>query len=239
MNPRFLLAAAAMLALVACDRPRSAAPAADSPAKPAVAGSDVPVLPVSKGDSWTYLVKLTIPADVTSPGAAEVQTRHERTRTYLGRVAAAEGLPETDCFEVTVPGSPAEREFVQIENDRVLMRGSLILRPETTKPMWLEKPIPFVIAGMKPGTAMPEFRTSDGALTRRTEVIAREEIKVPAGAFPCVRLLTTGTDGDLELRRTVWFSFGKGIIREEKTRYRGDKLVFREVQELTAIRKGS
>lgn len=238
MNSRSFLTAVLSLALAACDKPRSAAPATTPAPQAPASKPDVPVLPVSKGDAWIYQVKLTIPADVTSPGAAEVNTRHERIRTYLGKVAAAQGLPETDCFEVSVPGSPAEREFVRIEDDRVLMCGSLILRPETTKPMWLEKPIPFVIAGMKPGTAMPEFRTTDGALTRRTEVIGREEFKVPAGSFPCVRLLTTGTDGDLELRRTVWFSFGKGIIREEKTRYRADKLVFREIQELTAIRKG-
>lgn len=234
-----LLAAAALFALASCQRDKTTAAGKAPAAPPAQAEADIPVLPVSKGDTWIYQVKLTIPADVTSPGAAEVNTRHERIRTYIGKASAAEGLPETDCFEVTVPGSPTEREFVQIENDRVLMRGSLILRPETTKPMWLATPIPFVIAGMKPGTAMPEFRTSDGALTRKTEIIARETIQVPAGSYTCARLLTTGTDGDLELRRTVWFAFGKGIIREEKTRYRGDKLVFREVQELTSFRKGS
>jgi hypothetical protein len=198
---------------------------------------DVPVLPVKPGDAWIYQVRLVIPADASSPGSAEVDTSYQGVRTYLGKTSAAKGLPETDCFEVVVPGSPNEREFVEIHDDRILMRGSLILRPETTKPMWLATPVPFVIAGMKPGTFLPEFRTTDGALSRRTEVIAREDVTVPAGTFPCVRLLTTGSDGELELRSTVWFAFGKGIIRKEKTRYRGDKVIYRETQELTKVTK--
>ena len=42
----------------------------------------------------------------------------------------------------------------------------------------------------------------------------------------------TGTDGGVELRRTIWFAPGIGIVREEKTRYRTGKLLFRETQQL-------
>jgi hypothetical protein len=218
----------------ACDEKKTA-PAAPSDA--ALRAADMPLLPVTKGDAWFYDVLLEIPAAVTSPGAAAVETRHERVRTYLGKISAAEGLPETDCFEVKVPGSPAEREFVEIHDDRILMRGTLIMRQETTKPMWLATPVPYVMAGVKPGTAYPEF-SAGGGLTRKVQVIAREDVTVPAGTFHCIRILTTGNDGDLELRRSTWFAPGKGIIREEKTRYRGDKLLFRETQELTELRRG-
>lgn len=232
---RSVLSAALALLLAACDsNKKSAAPA--TPRESALRAGDIPILPVAKGDAWIYDVRLEIPADVTSPGAAEVNTSHQRTRTYLGKISAAQGLPETDCFEVTVPGSPAEREFVEIHDDRILMRGSLIMRPESTKPMWLEHPVPFVIAGAKPGTSLPEF-SAGGGLTRKVQVIAREDLTVPAGTFPCIRLLTTGRDGDLELRRTTWFSPGKGIIREEKTRYSGEKLLFRETQELAELKR--
>ena len=204
--------------------------------KAAVQG-DIPILPVKPGDVWVYETRLEIPPDVTSAGAAAVDTKHRRTRTYLGKVSPAGGLPETDCFEVVVQGSPTEREFVEIHDDRILMRGSLIMRPETTQPMWLATPVPFVIAGMKPGTAIPEFKTAEGGLSRKTLVIAREEITVTAGNFRCIRLLTTGNDGDIELRRTIWFAPGKGIIREEKTRYRREKLIFRESQDLMELKK--
>ncbi|MDP3850061.1 MAG: hypothetical protein Q8Q59_06145 [Luteolibacter sp.] len=236
MKPRLFPACCVCLPLLAaCDsKPAKETP---SPSTKAARISDTPLLPVKAGDSWIYQVKLGIPAGVSSAGAAEVSTEHLRTRTYLGKISAAEGLPETDCFEVKVPGSPREREFVEIHDDRILMRGSLILRPETTRPMWLDRPVPFVIAGMRPGTSLPELKAGDGSLTRQTRVIARENITVPAGAFSCIRLLTTGNDGDLELRRTIWFAPGTGIVREEKTRYRREQLVFREIQELTGLKR--
>jgi len=196
------------------------------------AEADTPILPVSPGDVWVYQVHLEIPAGATSAGSAAVDTKFERVRTYLGKKSAAEGLPETDCFEVKVPGFPDEREFVEILDDRILMRGSLIVRPETTKPMWLDAPVPFVIAGMKSGDVISEVKTSDDSLTRLTEVIAREDVTVPAGTYHCIRLLNTGNDGDLILARSIWFAPGHGIIREEKTRYYHDQVVFRETQEL-------
>lgn len=241
MNSRDLtiFSSLAALLLAACDSKDETKAPVLTARDEAARKDDIPILPVTRGDAWIYEVRLEIPADVTSAGAAEVKTSHRRTRTYLGKISAAEGLPETDCFEVVVPGAADEREFVEIHEDRILMRGSLIMRPETTKPMWLDTPVPFVIAGMKPGTALPEIRTSDGALARKTQVIAREDLTVPAGAFHCIRILTTGNDGDIELRRTVWFSPGKGIIREEKTRYRNGKLLYRESQELVELKKAT
>ncbi len=201
--------------------------------------ADTPILPVKEGDTWRYQVHLEIPADVTSAGAAEVDTSHQRIRSYLGKISPAKGLPEVDCFEVISPNSPPEREFVEIFEDRILMRGSLIMRPETTKPMWLDPAVPFVIAGMKAGTQLPELESTGGGLSRKTHIVAREDVTVPAGTFSAIRILMTGKDGDFELRRTTWFSPGIGIVREEKTRYLKDKLIFRETQQLaeTSLKK--
>jgi hypothetical protein len=134
---------------------------------------------------------------------------------------------------VTAPAAPVEREFVEIYDDKILMRGSMIMRPDTTRPMWLDQPVPLVIAGMKAGTESPLIQAAGGSLSRKTQVIGREDVTVAAGTFPCIRLLISGTDGELELRRTLWFSPGTGIVREEKTRYRLGKVIFREVHELT------
>lgn len=224
------------LSLASCDRPKD--PVVVNKSKEA-SRSDVPLLPVNKGDVWIYKVHLEIPENVTSPGAAEVDQNHLRTRTYLGKISPAVGLPEVDCFEVSVPNSPVEREFVEIHDDRILMRGSMIMRPETTRPMWLDHPVPFVVAGMRAGTESPEIQVPGGSLTRKTRVIGREDVSVPAGTFPSIRLLMSGSDGDLELRRTIWFSPGTGIVREEKTRYRLGKVIFRETQELAKLAKGT
>ncbi len=217
------------LGLTSCDRSE----------KPAVAQelaspkTDVPLLAVTQGEVWTYEVHLEIPEDVTSAGAAAVDARHQRVRTYLGKISPAEGLPAVDCFEVTAPVAPVEREFVEIYDDKILMRGSMIMRPDTTRPMWLEHPVPLVIAGMKAGTESPLIQAAGGSLSRKTQVIGREDVTVPAGTFPCIRLLMSGNDGELELQRTLWFSPGTGIVREEKTRYRHGKVIFRETHELT------
>lgn len=239
MKPRLLASCGICLPLVfsGCDSKSGNRGGSVMSGEEAARAADTPLLRVAPGDAWIYQVLLEIPAGVTSAGAAEVSTRYQRTRTYLGKVSAADGLPETDCFEVVVPGSPREREFVEIHDDRILMRSSLILRPETTRPMWLDRPAPFVIAGMRPGSALPDLKSADGGLTRQTRVIARETVTVPVGSFGCIRLLTTGGDGDLELRRTIWFAPGYGIIREEKTRYRRDQLLFRETQELAELRR--
>lgn len=225
----FIILTSAALFLTACD---SSKKAATLPPQAAAIQNDIPLMPVKKGDTWVYTVHLEIPADVTSPGAAAVDEKHSRTRTYLGKLSAAGGLPEVDCLEVVVPGSPVEREFVEIHEDRILMRGSMILRPETTRPMWLDHAVPFVFAGMKPGTESPEIQTAGGALSRKTQVVGREDVTVPAGTFPSIRLLMTGMDGELELRRTIWFAPGTGIVREEKARYRKGQLIFRETQAL-------
>jgi hypothetical protein len=154
----------------------------------------------------------------------------------VGKISPADGLPAVDCFEVVAPVAPVEREFVEIHDDRVLMRGSMIMRPETTRPMWLDHPVPLVVAGMKAGGESPEIEAADGGLARKTRVMAREEVTVPAGTFPSIRLLMTGSDGDLELSRTIWFSPGTGIVREEKVRHRFGKLIFRETHELEEFR---
>lgn len=221
--------------LSACDKPAESAP--NSARTPDAAASDIPLLPVTQGDTWIYEVLLQIPANITSPGAAEVDNKHSRTRTYLGKISPAEGLPAVDCFEVVAPVSPTEREFVEIHPDRILMRGSMILRPETTRPLWFEHPVPFVVAGMKAGTVSPQIHAAGGSLSRQTQVVGRENVTVPAGTFPAIRLLMTGMDGDLELRRTLWFSPGTGIVREEKTRYRLGKLIFRENQQLAKVHR--
>jgi len=216
-----------------CD-PSEKSPSSIAGTDEATTQADIPLLPVTEGDNWRYAVHLQIPAGVSSPGAAEVDVKFERVRTYMGKISPASGLPEVDCFEVTVPGSPVEREFVEIRDDVILMRGSMIMRPETTQPMWLDHPVPFVIAGMKPGTASPDILAPGGSLYRKIRVVARERLEVPAGEFPCIRLLMSGTDGIVELRSTIWFSPGTGIVREEKIRHRDGKVIFQESQDLLA-----
>jgi hypothetical protein len=232
--PVLALLATATFALTHCNRSEKNP---DIPAETSISSAtevapDAPILPVHPGDSWHYDVHIEIQAGVMGPDAPAVDTHQERIRKYLGKVVVAEGLPESECFEVVSPGSPKEREFVEIHHDRILLRGSLTIGAKTTKPVWLDPPILFVSSEMKAGSVIPEIHDKSQFRKRKTQVVAREDITVPAGKFNSIRMLMTGSDGPVELRRTIWFSPGVGIIREEKVRYANEKLLFRETHEL-------
>jgi hypothetical protein len=198
---------------------------------------DIPLLEVNKGDAWVYAVQLTIPAGVNLENPEEVKREYEMTRTYIGTYQPSPDVKEAQCFEVTTPGSPTSKEFVEIRDDVILLLGSL-LESEPAQLIWFKQPVPFLVAGMKPGTAFPEFKTENESLVRNTDVIAREEITVPAGTYTCIRLLTTGQDNGIEIRKTLWYAPQHGIIREEVSRYVGEKLLYREEQKLVRFTKG-
>lgn len=224
-----LAVAAIAIAAVSCEKPATPPPAGTTPD---ASSADMPVLPLKADDTWRYSVQVEIPAGVTGPDAPEVKLNSEVIRRYIGKVKPAADLPEVDCFEVSAPNSHTEREFVEITDRMILMRGSIVLHPDITAPSWLEPGVPFVFAGMKAGAALREVRAGSDRHVRNLQAVAREEVTVPAGTFPAIRLLMTGTDDEVELRRTIWFAFGTGIVREEKLRYGSGKLLVRETREL-------
>jgi hypothetical protein len=216
-----------LLMAVSCEKPATA-----TPAKSAEKNPDIPILPLKKDDFWRYSVRVELPEGVTADGSAEMDVSHERLRRYIGKIIPAEGLPEVDCFEVTAPNTTTEREFVTITDDKILMRGSTLVRPDVTAPLWFEPAVPFVYAGMKAGESLRELRAGSETRVRNLQIVAREDVTVPTGTYPSIRMLMTGMDGGIELRRTLWFAPGIGIVREEKVRYGGGKLLLRETHEL-------
>ncbi len=229
-----MIATCAVL-LVSCDKQPAESEEETVASGPAeeLQQADMPILPVKKGDFWKYDVHVEVPAGITSEGSSAMDLNQEKTRTYLGKVKPSPELPETDAFDVVSPGQATQREFVEITAESVMMRGSS--RPDIldSKPIWLDPAVPFVIAGMRPGQEMAPLNIQDGARTRGMKVVAREKVKVPAGEFATLRMLMTGKDGNFEIRRTTWFAPGIGIVKEEKSRYAGEKLLFRETTELT------
>ncbi|MCF7733403.1 MAG: DUF3108 domain-containing protein [Akkermansiaceae bacterium] len=193
--------------------------------------NEIPLLPVKMGDFWRYQVQV----EVNTPDHPAT-TRHETTRTYLGKLKPVPDKDEVDVFEVVIPNSPTERELVEIYEDRILMRGSLkITDGKASPPIWFDKPVPFVLSNIRPGSSFPPLTVADGEVTRGIHVVGREEVTVPAGSYRTIRLLMTGVDGKqlgLELRRTIWFAPGVGIVKELTTRYTRDAILVRQTQEL-------
>ncbi len=247
MKTSVLSSMLALCLLAACERkpnPASGAPAAspppppaDSPADPPGAPSEIPLLPITKGDFWRYQVQV----EVNTPGQAATAPQaktYQSTRTYLGKLKPAPDKPEVDTFEVVIPDSPTERELVEIYPDRILMRGTVKLAPgEEPKLMWLDPPVPFVLSNIRSGSSLPSLTVAQGEATRGISVVGREDVTVPAGTFRSVRLLMTGKDSGLEMRRTIWFAPGIGIVKEQTARYTADTLLFRQTQELAETSK--
>jgi hypothetical protein len=226
------------IALCGCDDKKPASVVAPlTPTTAALVEKDTPLLPVKIGDTWNYRVLVEIAPGVTAPDADEVQVTSKRTRTYIGKIRLEVDSPELDCFEVTTADTPPERELVEIHEDRILMRGSLVMAPDR-KPLIYDKPVPFIIAGMRAGTQFHEISLSDGLNTRQIQTVGRESVTVPAGTFEAVRLMMTGKDGEFDLRRTIWFAPRTGIVREEQARYAVEKLLYREVHELVSFTAG-
>lgn len=232
MKIRSIATLVCMLPLLSCEKEKPSAEKSISPIVEDLVKADTPILPLRVGDSWKYKVNVVVPQGVTSEGAAAIETEQEKTRVFKGKVFVAEGLPEVDAFDVSVPGQNVERELVEIYNDRILMRGSAQPEVSGTKPIWLDPPVPFVTAGIRAGQSLASLGVQDGARKRGLTVVAREKVKVPCGEFDAIRLLMTGNDGQFEVRRTTWFVPRIGIVKEEKARYAGDKLLFRETTEL-------
>jgi hypothetical protein len=182
--------------------------------------ADMPILPVSVGDSWTYTVTLQVPENAQSKGSPLISQSFERKRTYVGKIKPSGNHPETDCFEIEATGSPTEREFVEIEEERVQMRGSEIVGKTESLPLWMEPAVTLVQAGVSAGESLPPIQIKDprtGAeYLRQIQIVGREKITVAGRDFANIRILMSGKDGKenpIEMRRTIWFAPGYGIVK--------------------------
>lgn len=204
--------------------------------------SDTPLLPLTVGDHWVYQVKLQVPENAQSPGSPAISQELTRKRTFKGKVKPTGDHPETDCFELEATGSPIEREFVEISEDAILMRGSEIVGAAQQTPFWLDPAVMLVRAGVMPGESLPPLQVKDPRtgieVIRTIQVVGRETVTAAGRDFATIRILMTGKEGKdstLELRKTIWLAPQYGIVREEKARYVNDILMLKESMELTSL----
>jgi hypothetical protein len=194
--------------------------------------ADMPLLTPKEGDTWRYRVALTNPKD--SRTGALVEAEYEMTRVFVGeREVMGKSYP---CFELRSADGPVVREFVEIEEDRILLRGQGIRLENggTGAAMVFDSPVLFVRAGLSGGESLPLMELSKEPLVRRMiRVIAREKVEVPAGVFTdSIRMQMVGVDGGIGLRHTFWFVPGTGLVKEEIVRETKDALLLRERREL-------
>ena len=205
--------------------------------------SDTPILPVSEGDTWYYTVTLQVPENAQAKGSPLISQSFERKRTYIGKVKPSGDRAATDCFEIEATGSPVEREFVEIDEVSIKMRGSEIVGVKEALPLWMEPAVLLVRAGVMTGERLPPIEINDprtgNKIARDIQIVGRETVKVAGREFTTIRILMSGKDGKenpIELRRTIWFAPHYGIVKEEKSRYVDDGLLMKETIELKSIK---
>lgn len=203
--------------------------------------TEIPILPITKGDSWVYEVKLQIAENKDDEPVLVDKEKFERKRVYLGKMKPPGDFPETDCFEIEAAGIAVEREYVDIKEDRILMRGAEIVGTKAV-PYWLNPGVIMVKAGVLAGESLPPIRikdpNSDFEVSREIQIIGRETISLAGRDFATIRILMTGDDGrnvGLQMRRTIWFAPKYGIVKEEKNRYVNDRLMLKELVELKSF----
>jgi hypothetical protein len=202
---------------------------------------ETPILPITKGDFWVYQVKLQIAETKEEKTVLKDAEKFDRKRIYLGKVKPPGDYPETDCFEIEAAGIAVEREYVEIKDDAILMRGAEIVGTKVV-PYWLDPGVMLVKAGVIEGQSLPPITIKDPnsnlEISRAIQIVGREMLSLAGQNFDTIRILMTGADGKdggLEMRRTIWFAPKYGFVKEEKNRYVNDKLMLKELIELKSF----
>ncbi|MFK7911286.1 MAG: hypothetical protein AB8F34_11900 [Akkermansiaceae bacterium] len=210
---------------------------------------DKPIWKPAVGDSWSYRVAVTVqegtelPKDI--PGQ-KIEKFDGKTRaTYLqemvyrglqplGEAKDGEAVTTGHAFTISVGGTLVETQFNAISDTAI---DALGVQPAGKELKPLSKPIPLVGSGWKGGEAFPfmmEFPV-DGKnvrMVRKFKVIGWETLETKAGKFKALHVQVTGLNGQMEIKRSYWFTPGTGFIKEVKKYYVGERTILTQTRVL-------
>jgi len=154
-------------------------------------------MPLSKGAKWTYGTDQEV--------------------DFIYEVTGTEKVGETECFVLEVRTSEDKlmrREWLTSDEKGVKVHQAL--RGKHIK-MTIEKPYFKVKAPFEKGASWEgESKTSDGKVsTYKAEVVAEEEVKVPAGAYKAWRLKTSHQSDAGGVTAVEWWAPDVGMVRAE------------------------
>ena len=204
-----------------------------------------PILKLTPGDRWDYLVTVLAPRGAKMPEAEGVtvkevtdgiQSQFSKVRIYEGKKKPKPEGDPLDSFRVERNDKVEEIEFSDVRPNAIYARG---WKKEGDKPgevFLLTKPL-LMVAGVNQAGDQWEIKSGDGKTTplfnRKFRVFGHEKVTVPAGDFDAIRVEVTGISGMTEIKRTYWFAKGVGFIKEEKTYYSKTTRLVHQVMELT------
>jgi len=204
------------------------------------------------GDTWTYKVVVEVLEGTGLPDGIEgqkvekvdgkVRATYTQTHVYQGIKTIKKGSPEAHAFYVSNGKQLEEIEYMKITGGAVEAVGSKKegKTPEAGVP--LSKAIPLVRSNWKGGEAFPFMMDAVVSgqkirLVRKFKVLGWETLETEAGKFKALHVQVTGLNGPMEIKRSYWFTPGKGFIKEAKKYYLADKTVFTQTRVLVKMGK--
>ncbi|BDS08259.1 hypothetical protein NT6N_32990 [Oceaniferula spumae] len=212
-----------------------------------IAEEDKPIWRPNVGDSWTYEVTVEVQQGSELPDDVEgqkiekldgkVRATFKQTNVYKGLQPISKEGPELHAFYLSNGKRLEEIQYMKITDTSVEAMG---VKPEGKKPQPvrpLSKAIPLVMSDWKGGEAFPFMmdHVANGQkmrMARKFKVLGWETLETKAGKFQAIHVQVTGTNGPVELKRSYWFTPGKGFIKEVKKYYAGEKTVFTQTRVL-------
>ncbi len=204
------------------------------------------------GNSWTYQVSVTVqegtelPKDVPGQKLEKFDGKTRATYTQkmvyrgLQPVGEAEGdkkAPTGHAFTVSNGDKLDETQFMSISDTAVEAIG---VQPAGKELKPLSQAIPLVRSDWKGGEAFPfmmEYKAQGQKvrMVRKFKVIGWETLETKAGKFKALHVQVSGMNGQMELKRSYWFTPGTGFIKEVKKYYVGDRTILTQTRVLEKI----
>lgn len=206
----------------------------------------------SAGDTWTYKITLEVAKDTTIPSDIEgqvieelegkIRTTYLQTAVYHGLLPISEDGPKAHAFYFSNGKQLEEIQYMLIEGNMVKAMASKQEGKKPRKLISLSIPIPLVDVSWKGGESFPVMmdqvvEDKQIRMSRMFRAIGWEQVETDAGDFKALHVQVTGMNGGLELKRSYWFVPGVGFIKEDKKYYLADKMILRQVRELTETSK--
>ncbi|MEM6910155.1 MAG: hypothetical protein AAF555_01100 [Verrucomicrobiota bacterium] len=247
-----LLSLLCLLTLPSCDGPQPIAPPESETPPPTPAPPAQPLLPTETGTTWTYQVTTRLPLLPEPEGELpEGQLNPQDLKAV--KTMAVEGISligeeKTPALSISTRNEETRlrNDFWNLSPEGLHYLGSKFFLPTgEARYVAVDPAIPYLKTEMEPGMSWEVTSEVGGAQTMRTfDVIAQEEVEVPAGTFEATQIRVVETralnqdepSGSQDsVRRFFWFVPGKGFVRSELEVYQRGNLVKVETEELLSL----
>ena len=207
------------------------------------------------GDVWVYEVTVEAPREAGLPQGEGIELRegiegkeafYVQTREFLGKVAAGAEDVKYDAIATKRGGVVEKIDFMEITPTAIYARGSKKEGKDPGAYLILKSPLLLISTLSSPGdewkvdsdAAEGEDKAEGPRFKRDFRFFGKDKVQVPAGEYEALLVRIAGQNGETEIRRSLWFQPGLGLVKEETGYYTAEKLLVRQTIELKEFQPG-